>query len=172
MDNTPSTRIRNGVTLFLLIFGLVLMALAVLADELGLDLTPGFGVIQMVAFLAGLTMVTLAAYLYITSQRPGNPHSLQADIGARLVATGLVFAYVTGMSDSIGIGTHVEPSFTRPFVGPLQLGGIAIGVVVILAGLALVFTSRGRRETSALEFLVGNSRKEAPPLETQSQGEE
>ena len=142
------------------------MALAILADELGLDLTPGFGVIQMVAFLSGLTMVTLAAYLYVGSKRPDEaPHSLQADIGARLVATGLVFAYVAGLSDIIGIGTHVEPSFERPFVGPLQLGGMVIGLVAIVAGLAMAYTSRGQRESSSLEFLV-HPRREAAPEES------
>jgi len=131
------------------------MSLAVLADTLGLDLTPGFGMIQMVVFLVGLTMITIAAYLFVNGKRPeGAPRSLQADIGARLVATGLVFAYVTGLSDVIGIGTHVEPSFARPFVGPLQLGGMAIGLITIVIGLALQFTSRGHRESSSLEFLV------------------
>jgi hypothetical protein len=71
-----------------------------------------------------------------------------------LIATGLVLAYVTGLSDLIGIGTHVDPAFDRPFVGPLQLGGILIGVGLILFGLVLYYTSRGQRESSSLGFLV------------------
>jgi hypothetical protein len=163
MNNHHTSQIRSAVTIFLAVVGLILMALAVLADELGLDITPGFGVVQMVAFLSGLTMMTLAAFLFVGSKRPAEaPHSLQADIGARLVATGLVFAYVAGLSDVIGIGTHVEPSFARPFVGPLQLGGIIIGLVAILAGLAMAYTSRGQRESSSLEFLVHHREETAP----------
>ena len=157
MNNGRSSQIRRAVTAFLIIAGLILIALAVLADALGLDLTPGFGVIQMVAFLFGLTLITLATYSFLGSKRPaGAPHSLQADIGIRLVMTGLVFAYVTGMSDVIGIGTHVEPSFNRPFVGPLQVGGIAIGLIVIVVGFALYHTSRGQRQSSSLEFLISD----------------
>jgi hypothetical protein len=66
----------------------------------------------------------------------------------------LVFAFISGLSDLVGIGTHVEPDFERPFVGPLQLGGIILGVLSITAGLLLYYTSRGRRESSSLESLL------------------
>jgi hypothetical protein len=69
----------------------------------------------------------------------------------------LVLAYVTGLADLIGIGTHVDPAFERPFVGPLQLGGLLIGVLMITAGLLLYFTSRGSRESSSLESLLPNN---------------
>lgn len=173
MNKSRTSRIRTTVNLILFVAGLLLMALAILADELGLDLTPGFGVIQMVSFLAGLTLLTGAAYLYLSGKRPPDaPHSLQADIGQRLIATGLVFDYVTGLSDLIGIGTHVEPSFTRPFVGPLQLSGILIGVFVIVAGLVLYGTSRGQRASSSMEFLLSKqteSENEAAPVEQREQ---
>lgn len=160
MNHSSTSQIRTAVTLFLLVLGLILIALAVLADELGIDVTPGFGVLQMVGFLAGLTLVTIAAYMAVSSRRPSDaPHSLQADIGLRLVATGLVFAYVTGLSDLIGIGTHVQPAFARPFVGPLQLGGILIGILTILSGLLLYGTSRGQRESSSMEFLITRQRE-------------
>lgn len=129
--------------------------LAIAADDLGLDITPGFGIIQMVAFMGGLTFLTLGAFLFLYDRRPKDaPRSLQAEISTRLIATGLVLSYVTGLSDLIGIGTHIEPSFNRPFVGPLQLGGIIIGILLILIGLILYYTSRGQRESSSLGFLV------------------
>lgn len=172
MSNNRISQIRATVTLVLFIAGLVLMALAILADELGLDLTPGFGVIQMVSFLAGLTLLTGAAYLYLSGRRPPDaPHSLQADIGQRLIATGLVFDYVTGLSDLIGIGTHVEPSFERPFVGPLQLSGILIGIMVIVAGLTLYGTSRGQRPSSSMEFLLNRQTEEENQRAPVEQGE-
>ncbi len=155
-------RIRQVVTLTLFVLGIVLVVLAILADSLGLDVTPGFGVLQMVGLLTGITLLTLATYLYLLSLRPGNlPRSLQADIGVRLTATGLVFMIVTGLSDLIGIGTHVNPAFERPFVGPLQLGGVLLGLVMIVAGLLLFHTSRGRRTSSSMEFLVNGSKSDS-----------
>jgi hypothetical protein len=59
----------------------------------------------------------------------------------------------------LGIGTHVEPSFERPYVGPLQLGGLALGIFSIVAGMLLFHTSRGMRETSALQFLFNQQER-------------
>jgi hypothetical protein len=161
MTNLRPSRIRKIVILSLVLLGILLIGLSVAADYLRIDLTPGFGMIQMVAFLSGLTLLTLAAFLYLYTVRPKDaPHSLQADIGIRLGATGLVFTYVTGLSDLIGIGTHVNPSFERPFVGPLQLGGLILGILMIVAGLVLYYTSRGPRGSSSLEFLINGRNRE------------
>ena len=125
MENSNTKRLRNIIIIFLSASGLLLLALAFAADYLGIDLTPGFGVIQTVSFLSGLTLLTLGAFLFLQSKRPQDaPRSLQAEISTRLIATGLVLSYVTGLSDLIGIGTHVGPDFNRPFIGPLQFGGI------------------------------------------------
>lgn len=157
MSKEQTKRIRN-ITMFALLFlGIILCVMSLGAELIGIDLTPGFGMVQMFQLLIGITSLTGAGFLYLKQFRPnGVPRSLQADIGVRLVATGLVFAYVTGLSDLIGIGTHVEPSFERPFVGPLQLGGLILGVLSIIAGLLLYHTSRGSRDNSSMEFLVNN----------------
>ncbi len=152
-------KVQMGLTLLLLILGALLIVLAIGAETLGLDLTPGFGMAQMFQLLVGLTCLTLAAFLYARSLRPADaPRSLQADIGVRLAATGLVFAYVVGLADLIGIGTHVNPRFERPFVGPFQLGGLLLAVGMIVVGLVLYHTSRGAgREKSSMEFLVNGN---------------
>jgi hypothetical protein len=156
-----ATRMRNYVIIFLFMVGVALTFIAITADYIpGLDLTPGFGVVQMFQFLLGVTCLTLAAFVFGYNRRQGAPRSLQADIGVRLAATGLVFAYVAGLSDLIGIGTHVQPRFERPFVGPLQAGGILLGLLSILFGLFLYYTSRGSRASSSLEFLA-NGKPEA-----------
>jgi hypothetical protein len=162
MDNSSLSRIRKIVIVLLTALGILLTILALAADYLGLDITPGFGVIQTVALLAGITLLTMAAFSYLHAQRPQDaPKSLQAEIATRLIATGLVLAYVTALSDLIGIGTHVDPQFSRPFVGPLQVGGVVIGLVLIILGLLLYYTSRGQRESSSLGFLVNDRNGES-----------
>jgi hypothetical protein len=160
---------RNGqkginwsvLVLILFLIGNVLTILSLAAEILGLDLTPGFGVVQMAQLLAGLTLLTLAGFIHIYSLRgPNTPRSLQADIGIRLAATGLVFAYIAGLADLLGIGTHVDPEFARPYVGPLQLGGLVLGIISITAGMILFHTSRGSREHSSLEFLINGGEEE------------
>jgi hypothetical protein len=159
-------KVQTFLTVLLLVLGAILVLLALGVGRLGLDLTPGFGMVQMFQLLVGLSCLTLAIFLFARSRRPrGAPYSLQADIGVRLVATGLVFAYVIGLADLIGIGTHVTPRFARPFVGPFQYGGLLLAVVIILTGLALYYTSRGAgqgagREKSSMEFLVNGSTEE------------
>lgn len=146
---------RAIVTIILFIIGILLSVVSLGAEILDLNFTPGFGIVQMVQLLIGLTCLTLAGFMHLQSLRsPNSTRSLQADIGIRLAATGLVFAFISGLSDLVGIGTHVEPDFERPFVGPLQLGGIIVGVLSITAGLLLYYTSRGQRQSSSLESLL------------------
>lgn len=162
MSKEKVRHIRHIMLWLLTVVGSLFVVLSLAADVVGLDLTPGFGVVQMVPLLVGISCLTLVAFVVVHDRRPHNvPRSLQADIAIRLAATGLVFLYVSGLSDLIGIGTHQQPSFERPFVGPLQLGGIGLGLLSILIGLYLYHTSRGLRTSSSLEFLInGNDAKE------------
>ncbi len=167
MSKRQAKRVQNVVGLSLLIIGLILGGLSLSAELLGLDFTPGFGMVQMFQLLLALTCLTIAGFIFLYNRRPDNaPHSLQADIAVRLAATGLVFSYISGLSDLIGIGTHVAANeFERPYVGPLQLGGIALGVASILVGMFLYHTSRGNRPSSSLDFLANG---ESNPEETES----
>jgi hypothetical protein len=95
-------KIESYFSVILFLLGLILIFLSLAAEVLGLDYTPGFGVVQMFQLLLGLTFLTLAGFLSVHRlRRPDTPRSLQADIGIRLGATGLVFAYVCGISDII-----------------------------------------------------------------------
>jgi len=142
----------------LIALGIILITIAFTADLIGLDLTPGFGVLQTATLLAGVTLLTIAIYLHLLERRPAGSYSLQADIGVRLSMTGLVLCYVSGFADLIGIGTHVGADFPRPFIGPLQFGGLVLGLLALVAGIILHFTSKGNRSTSSLESLF-NERK-------------
>lgn len=155
-------RIRRIMILILLLGGVLLVGSAFAAEFTSLGPTPGFGVLQTLFFLAGVTALTIAAFLYLAGRRkPDVPRSLQADIGIRLSATGLVLAYVCGFADLIRIGTHVRPDFARPFIGPLQWAGLILGLLIILAGLVLYATARGQRPASSMEFLLNGTKSKS-----------
>ena len=165
MADQPQTNSFNLIPQIMFVIGTALSLISLGAELLGLDLTPGFGMVQMAQLLVGLTFLTLAAFVHARlNHRRHAPRSLQADIGVRLAATGLVFAYVAGLSDLLGIGTHVEPHFVRPFVGPLQMGGIALGILSIIAGILLYYTSRDSRKRSLFGFLVKEESPEEPAM--------
>ncbi|MBK8985510.1 MAG: hypothetical protein IPM39_05415 [Chloroflexi bacterium] len=154
-NNDKTIPLQRKIALVFFLLGVLLSAIALGAELLGLEFTPGFGMVQMFQLLLGITCLTVAGFLYLRTLHAADaPRSLQADIGVRLAATGLVFIYVAGFADLIGIGTHVDPEFARPFVGPLQLGGIFLGTVSIVVGMMFYHTSRRLRDTSSLEFLM------------------
>ncbi len=157
MNNGKTTRVTNTVLSLLVFFGVFLCFISLAAVLLGLDRTPGFGMIQMFELLVGITFLTLAAFIYLSKTYQSDVRSLQADIGIRLAATGLVFAYVAGLADLLGIGTHPHPDYGRPFVGWLQLLGLGLGIISILAGLLLYYTSRRVREESSMGFIVNGN---------------
>ena len=159
MTNGKTARIRNTVVIMLLILGVLLSVLSIAADYFGLDKTPGFGMIQMFELLVGITCLTIAGFVYLRSLGARMTRSLQADIGGRLAATGLVFSYVTGLADLMGIGTHPHPDYERPFVGWLQWGGLTLGILSIVVGLLLYYTSRRIRPSSSMEFITNGNGK-------------
>lgn len=127
---------RNA--LVVVILGLALGALALAADPLGLDLTPGFGLLQALGMLLGITMAASGGCYFLWHRRkPGGPLSLMSDVGLRLGLTGLLACYVSGIADVLGIGTHRGASWERPFLGPLQLAGLLLGLLIVLVGLLL-----------------------------------
>ncbi len=157
--SSKAARVRSAVIVVLTLIGLSLIVVAVTVELLNLNLTPGFGVLQTLLFLVGITALTIAAYLWMNAARPADtPRSLQADIGLRLSLTGLVFSYVAGFADLIRIGTHVQPDFDRPYIGPLQLGGLVFGLLVLIGGMALFYTSRGKRPSSSMEFILNGKK--------------
>ena len=168
--NSKAVRLQRRSALVFAVLGILLCTISLGAELLGLEFTPGFGAVQMTQLLFGITFLTVAGFLYLRTLHAAKaPRSLQADIGVRLAATGLVFIYVAGFADLIGIGTHVNPKFARPFVGPLQLGGIFLGTLSIVIGLLLYHSSRRLRGTSSMEFLMNgksdhtDERNEPPP---------
>lgn len=116
--------------------GFVFFVIGIFPELLRLDFTAGFGLLQITVFLLGVAVMTLGAYIYVYATRHrAQPRRLREDIGARLMATGVVIAFSTGLADVIGIGTHFGQA--RPFFGPLQAWGVALGLALIGWGLWL-----------------------------------
>jgi hypothetical protein len=128
----------SQVQISLSVLGLALIAASVWADLMGLDLTPGFGLFQVLGSLVGITFLTTAAYLFLAQgHQPLKDRTLLADVGIRMGLTGLLTCYVSGLADMLGVGTHQGPRFERPFFGPLQTAGLALGLFLVLVGLVL-----------------------------------
>ncbi|HRF47963.1 MAG TPA: hypothetical protein PLC98_10085 [Anaerolineales bacterium] len=133
-DHRPGWLARGGITL--IASGLLLFVLGLWPELFGADFTPEIGVLQIFAFLLGLTGMTLGAYIYLYATRHrAKPRKLREDIGVRLMATGLVVAATNGLADVIGIGSNFGEQ--RPLFGPVQAWGVALGVLIIFAGVAL-----------------------------------
>lgn len=133
-DLRTSTLARFGAVIVGLSF--VVFIVGIFPNFFSLDFTGGFGILQIAFLLMGLSFMTLGAYVYMYATRHrAQPPRLREDIGLRLMATGIVIAWATGMADVIGIGTHFGQQ--RPFFGPVQAWGVAVGVMMIVAGIGL-----------------------------------
>lgn len=125
---------RFGVAV--IVAGFFVFVIGVFPEVIRLGLTPGIGLLQIVLFLLGISIMTLGAYIYAYATRHrALPRRLREDVGVRLMATGLVVAFATGFADVLGIGSHFGAE--RPLLGPLQAVGIFLGVCIIGAGILL-----------------------------------
>ncbi len=133
--NLSSSRLAR-FAVALIVFGFFVFVIGLFPELIRLGITPGIGLAQIGAFLLGITIMTLGAYLYAYSTRHrAMPRRLREDIGVRLMATGLVIAYAMGFADVLGIGSHFGAE--RPLLGPIQALGVAFGVVVLVFGIVM-----------------------------------
>ena len=130
----PKWRVRIGLSITLA--GFLVFLLGARPALFGLDRSPVVGFVQIAVFLIGLALICLGGYMSLASLwRPGM-HSIAADIGLRLVATGYLISVFSGMADVFGFGTHIPPQV--PYFGPWQATGVEIGEIVIAAGFLLL----------------------------------
>ncbi len=120
----------------LAIFGFVLFLMGVEPGIFNLDRSPVVGFVQIAVFLIGLAVICVGGYISFSIQWTAGERSLAADIGLRLVSTGYVIAFVSGLADVFGFGTQPFPMV--PYFGPLQAAGVVVGEVVIAIGFLLV----------------------------------
>jgi len=126
-------RIRLGLALTLL--GYLIFMIGAEPVFFGLDRSPVIGFVQISVFLVGLGFICLGGYITMNGLWYGHEKTILADIGLRLVSTGLVIAVVSGMADVFGFGTQPSPEI--PYYGPVQALGVLIGEIVIAVGFIL-----------------------------------
>lgn len=126
---------RLGVAL--IVAGFFVFTIGVFPAIIRLDLTPGFGALQILVFLLGIGLMALGGYIYVYATRQRErQRRLRHEVGVRLLATGYVLCVVSAIADLIGIGSHNLPD-TTPYFGLAQSGGVLLGVVVMIFGLFL-----------------------------------
>jgi len=126
-------RIRSMLMLVLIGFALIILGLE--PDFFNLDRSPVVGFVQLAVYLVGLAFLCLGGFVGFAVPR-GATRTIAADIGLRLVATGYVIAFVSGMADVFGFGSESFPEV--PSFGVLQVTGVIIGEAVIAIGFLLV----------------------------------
>jgi hypothetical protein len=95
-------RARRWMTLVLI--SLIIFAIGIQPDLIGMNRSPIVGFVQVGVWLAGLSLLLVSATAAVRVIRNGRPNSLRADIGIRLIASGYVVAAVASLADFIGIG--------------------------------------------------------------------
>ncbi len=128
--------IRVGLILTLTGYAVFLLGARPSVFGQGLDRSPVVGFVQIAVFLLGIGIISIGAYVCMRALWHGEPASILAQIGMRLLQTGFVIAFFTGMADVFGLGSHPLP---KPFFGPLQSTGVQIGEFIIGMGILLMF---------------------------------
>jgi hypothetical protein len=118
----------------LVILGLLVFLVGINPDLIGMNRSRVIGFIQMGVWLSGLGVLLLGAVLTVRVVRNGRPMSLRAEVGTRLIATGYVISAAASLADFLAIGSHRLPWV---YLGPLQVAGLAGGVLVSLLGVLL-----------------------------------
>jgi hypothetical protein len=134
----PATRSKRRIRigLILTLVGYAVFLLGTRPSLYGLDRSPVIGFVQISVFLLGLGIICFGAYIAIMALWMSKPSSILAQVGMRLLSTGFVISFFTGMADVFGLGSHPLPKI---FFGPWQSTGVQIGEFVIGVGIVLMF---------------------------------
>ena len=133
-----SLRIRVGLSSTLI--GLFIFIVGAKPSWFGWDRSPVVGFVQIAVFLIGLAIICLGGYISLLALWKGEPRTIAADIGLRLVSTGYVVCVFAGMADVFGMGSQPLPKI--PYFGPWQAGGVLIGQIMIAIGFLSIIPYR------------------------------
>jgi hypothetical protein len=131
---------RLNLGLLLTLVGFFVFTLGAAPEFYGLDRSPVVGFVQIAVFLIGLAMICLGGYASLTYLWKGHERSMAADIGVRLVATGFVVSFVSGLADVFGMGNEPWPEI--PNFGIWQTAGVLFGQFIIVIGFILLIPPR------------------------------
>lgn len=140
-------RARTG--LILTLFGFLVFLMGARPGLFGLDRSPVIGFVQIAVFLIGLAIICIGGYISLLALWKGDPLSIAADIGQRLVATGYVIAVFAGMADIFGMGSHALPGI--PYFGEWQARGVEVGQLLIAIGFILMLPFGRNKPTPPLQ---------------------
>ena len=129
----PQTTIRGS--LITVMVGIFMLVLGLRPDLFGLYRGLYIGFTQIIMILIGIALLTLGAYISLNAFWSCTEKSLLADIGSRLIMTGLVICAFTALADAFGFGTNPPPLV---ILGTLQSQGVIIGMGVIILGLLMM----------------------------------
>ena len=134
----PSLRLRTGLAVTLI--GLFVFVVGAKPNWFGWDRSPVVGFVQISVFVIGLGLICAGGYVGLLALWNGNPRTILADIGLRLVGTGYVISVFSGMADVFGMGSQPLPGV--PYFGPWQATGVLIGQVIIALGFLMMMPYR------------------------------
>ena len=126
-------RIRIGLVMAFV--GYLVFLLGARPSMFGLDRSPVVGFVQISVFLLGLAIICLGSFLTLSAIWPTGKKTIAADIGSRLISTGYVVCFFSGMADIFGLGSHPLPNV---LFGPLQAHGMVLGILTIAIGFLLL----------------------------------
>jgi hypothetical protein len=128
--------LRIRFSFIAVLFGFFVFAVGAKPNWFGWDRSPVVGFIQIAVFLIGLALICIGGYVGLVALWGNEPRSILADIGMRMVGTGYVVSFFTGMADIFGMGSQPLPNV--PYFGPWQSGGVLIGQIVIAIGFLMM----------------------------------
>jgi hypothetical protein len=131
---------RLRVSLATTLAGLFVFAVGTKPDWFGWDRSPVVGFVQIAVFLVGLAIICLGGTLGLFGLWKGQPRTILADMGLRMVSTGYVIAVFAGMADLAGMGSQPLPGV--PYFGPWQATGVLIGEIQIAVGFVMMIPYR------------------------------
>lgn len=139
---------RNAqITITIGTLGIMLVLIGLFPGIVGLEVTPGVGVLQVIIILLGFSLLFLAAYIFAWQTFfVGQPTTLAQAIGIRLTLTGLLFSAAAGLADVLGFGSHTPTATERPFLGVWQAVAFIGGFLVASSGIML-YTLMGPSRT-------------------------
>ena len=127
------------------VLGGVITIIGLFPSVLGIEPTPGIGILKIITVLVGFSVLIAGAFIFVQSAYyPGVKHNLAQQIGLRLSMTGLVIATATSLADVLGYGSHpIGLPGSRPTLGQWKAAGLVGGFLIASIGV-IIFALMGQ----------------------------